>query len=44
MLFKKNTNYDFEARKQYEETFVRNNSFLIMELTGVVLVNDISKK
>ena len=43
MLFKKNTNYDFEARKQYEETFVRNNSSLIMELTGASWVNDISR-
>jgi len=39
----KNTNYDFEARKQYEETFVRNNSGLIMELTGASWVYDISR-
>ena len=43
MSIKKNTNYDFEARKQYEETFVRNNSSLIMELTGASWVYDISR-
>jgi len=28
----KNYNYNFEERKQYEETFVENNSGLIQEL------------
>ncbi|MDG1271908.1 MAG: hypothetical protein P8O04_05570 [Flavobacteriaceae bacterium] len=43
MLFKKNTNYDFEARKQYEETFVRNNSALIQDITGASIVYNISQ-
>jgi hypothetical protein len=38
MNIKKNTNYDFEARKQYEETFVRNNSVLIQDITGASTV------
>ena len=39
----KNTNYDFEARKQYEESFVQNNSTLIQDITGASWVYDISR-
>ena len=39
----KNTNYSFKDRKQYEETFVENNSALIQEITGASLVYNISQ-
>ena len=35
--------FPFEERKQYEETFVENNSALIEELTGASRVFDISQ-
>ena len=38
MSIKKNTNYDFEARKQYEESFVQYNSTLIQDITGASTV------
>tara|TARA_B110000305_G_scaffold216563_1_gene255199 strand:- start:8 stop:589 length:582 start_codon:yes stop_codon:yes gene_type:complete len=39
----KNTNYSFKERKEYEETFVENNSALIQEITGASLVYNISQ-
>jgi hypothetical protein len=39
----KNTNYSFKDRKDYEETFVENNSALIQEITGASLVYNISQ-
>ena len=39
----KNTNYSFKDRKEYEETFVENNSALIQEITGASLVYNISQ-
>ena len=39
----KNTNYSFKERKEYEETFVQNNSALIQEITGASLVYNISQ-
>ena len=39
----KNTNYSFKDRKDYEETFVQNNSALIQEITGASLVYNISQ-
>jgi hypothetical protein len=39
----KNTNYSFKDRKDYEETFVENNSALIQEITGASLVYNISE-
>ena len=39
----KNTNYSFKDRKEYEETFVQNNSALIQEITGASLVYNISQ-
>ena len=38
MSIKKNTNYDFEARKQQEESFVQYNSTLIQDITGASTV------
>ena len=35
--------FPFEERKQYEETFVQNNSTLIQEITGASLVYNISQ-
>lgn len=39
----KNTDYDFEERKHYEETFVANNSELLMKLTGASTVMSMSR-
>ena len=39
----KNYNYSFKDRKNYEETFVQNNSALIQEITGASLVYNISQ-
>ena len=39
----KNTNYSFKDRKEYEETFVENNSALIQKITGASLVYNISQ-
>ena len=39
----KNYNYSFKERKEYEETFVENNSALIQEITGASLVYNISQ-
>jgi len=39
----KNYNYSFQERKNYEETFVENNSGLIQELTGAGSVFNISQ-
>ena len=43
MLSLKNYNYSFKERKDYEETFVQNNSALIQEITGASLVYNISQ-
>ena len=43
MSIKKNTDYNFWERKQYEETFVQNNSALIQDLTGASVVYNISQ-